>query len=137
MEDSHKKATEMIIKLQNKNAKLRLALLKLTTLCDNTKQHLVSEIWQQQIGYAKQIIEETDPFFKNSIIEQFDYNRCCGICDGVNDVCVSGFGGTDNNNKNYKEDICTCVSTIGSFEKNKIFYCKTCKKKKHKQPFNK
>jgi hypothetical protein len=59
MEDSHKKATEMIIKLQDKNAKLRIAILKLTTLCDNTKQHLVSEIWQQQIGYAKQIIEET------------------------------------------------------------------------------
>ena len=49
MEDSHKKATEMIIKLQDKNAKLRIAILKLTTLCDNTKQHLVSEIWQQQI----------------------------------------------------------------------------------------
>lgn len=51
--DSHKKATEMIIDLQNKNAKLRIALLKLTNLCDNTKQHLVSEVWQQRIGYAK------------------------------------------------------------------------------------
>lgn len=60
MEDSHKKATEMIIKLQNKNAQLRIAILKLTTLCDRTKQHLVSEIWAQQIGYAKQIIEETE-----------------------------------------------------------------------------
>ncbi len=58
--DSFKRASDMIIKLQDKNAKLRFALLKLTTLCENTKQHLVSEIWMQQIGYAKQIIEETE-----------------------------------------------------------------------------
>ena len=60
MEDSFKKSSEMIVALQNKNAKLRFAILKLTTLCDNTKQHLVSETWAQQIGYAKQIIKETE-----------------------------------------------------------------------------
>ena len=57
---NEKSASQMIIDLQDKNAKLRVAILKLTTLCDRTKQHLVSEIWEQQIGYAKQIIEETE-----------------------------------------------------------------------------
>lgn len=59
MENSHQKATRMIIELQDKNAKLRFALLSLTTLYDNTRQHLDSEIWMQKIGYAKQIVEET------------------------------------------------------------------------------
>ena len=59
MKDSHKRSTQMIIELQNKNANLKLALLKLTTLCDNTKQHLVGEIWQQQIGYAKEILNKS------------------------------------------------------------------------------
>lgn len=58
--NSTDRASQMIIDLQNKNAELRIALLKLITLCDNTKQHLVSEIWQQQIGYAKNIIENHD-----------------------------------------------------------------------------
>lgn len=60
MKDSHKIATEMIIRLQNQNARLRFAILKLTTISDNTKQHLVSEVWNQQIGFAKQVIEETE-----------------------------------------------------------------------------
>lgn len=57
--DSLKKATNMILKLQNKNCELRMALLNLITLCDNTKQHMESEIWFQKIAYAKQIIEKT------------------------------------------------------------------------------
>ena len=56
MQDSHKKATQMIIELQNKNTNLRIALTKLIALCDNTKQDQVSEIWQQMIGYAKEIL---------------------------------------------------------------------------------
>lgn len=57
--DSFKKATNMIVELQNKNCELRMALINLITLCDNTKQHLESEIWFQKIAYAKQIIEKT------------------------------------------------------------------------------
>jgi hypothetical protein len=59
-QDSFARATQMIVKLQDKNAKLRIAVLKLTTLCDNTQQHLVSDAWAQQIAFAKQIIEETE-----------------------------------------------------------------------------
>lgn len=58
---SEKRASDIIIELQNKNAKLRMGLGKLLNICDNTKQHLVNEVWQQQIGYAKQMFEETDP----------------------------------------------------------------------------
>lgn len=66
--DSFKRATEMIIELQNKNAKLRMGLGKLLKICENTKQHLVSEVWQQQIGYAKQMFIETDPNVKDKPI---------------------------------------------------------------------
>jgi hypothetical protein len=60
MEDSHKKATKMIIKLQDKNAILRLALLKIITLCNTTKQHLVSEDWKLNIEFAKDVINQTE-----------------------------------------------------------------------------
>jgi hypothetical protein len=60
MEDSHKKATRIIIKLQNKNAKLRLGLGKLLKICENTKMQNVSEGWLQQIGFAKQMFNETE-----------------------------------------------------------------------------
>ena len=60
MEDSHKKATEIIIDLQNKNAKLRIGLCKLLKMCDNYKMQDVSEIWWQQIGFAKQMFYETE-----------------------------------------------------------------------------
>jgi hypothetical protein len=60
MEDSHKKATKIIIDLQNKNAKLRLGLGKLLQICENTKMENVSEVWQQQIGFAKQMFYETE-----------------------------------------------------------------------------
>lgn len=32
------------------------------------------------------------------------------------------------------ESFYTCISVIGSFERNGIYYCKTCKNKKRKQP---
>ncbi len=60
MEDSHKKATEIIIDLQNKNAKLRIGLGKLIQICENTKMQNVSEVWKQQIGFAKQMFYETE-----------------------------------------------------------------------------
>ena len=53
--------TEMIIDLQDKNAKLRLGLGKLLEICDNTKQKEVSELWHFRIGLAKQMLHETDP----------------------------------------------------------------------------
>lgn len=60
MENSHQKATRMIIELQDKNAKLRLGLGKLLAICENTNMQNQSEIWQQQIGFAKQMYNETD-----------------------------------------------------------------------------
>lgn len=32
------------------------------------------------------------------------------------------------------ESVCDCISVIGSYPKNGIYYCKTCKKRKRKQP---
>jgi hypothetical protein len=85
--ESEKKATEMIIELQNKNAKLRMGLGKLLKICENTKQHLVSEVWQQQIGYANQMFIETDPNIKKMTIplHQGVFDKCapevdwCGV----------------------------------------------------------
>lgn len=57
---SDKRASEIIIELQNKNANLRMGLGKLLKICEDTKQHLVSEVWAQQIGFAKQMFIETD-----------------------------------------------------------------------------
>ncbi len=54
------KETEMIIELQNKNAKLRLGLGKLLKICQDTKMQNESEVWAQQIGFAKQMFKETD-----------------------------------------------------------------------------
>jgi len=59
-DDSFKKASNIIINLQNKNASLRMALLNIISLCDDTKQHLESEIWFQKIAFAKQIIKEIE-----------------------------------------------------------------------------
>lgn len=60
MEDSHKKATQMIMNLQDRNAKLRLGLGKLLKICKNCNLQNQSEIWQQQIGFAQQMFDETD-----------------------------------------------------------------------------
>lgn len=62
---SDKKASEIIIELQNKNANLRMGLGKLLKICEDTKQHLVSPVWMQQIGFAKQMFTETDPNVKD------------------------------------------------------------------------
>jgi len=35
-----------------------------------------------------------------------------------------------------ESSVCDCVSVIGSFQKDGIYYCKTCKKRKRKQPFD-
>ena len=66
-EDSFKKASRMIIELQDKNAKLRLGLGKLLKICLNTKMQNESPVWMQQIGFAKQMFDETDPWNKNKI----------------------------------------------------------------------
>jgi hypothetical protein len=60
MEDSHKKATKMIIDLQNKNAKLRIGFGKLLQICENTKMQNVSEGWMQHIVFAKKMFNETE-----------------------------------------------------------------------------
>ncbi|MEM3715424.1 MAG: hypothetical protein QXF82_10805 [Nitrososphaeria archaeon] len=60
-EDSFKKSTRMIAELQDKNAKLRLGLGKLLKICLNTKMQNESPVWMQQIGFAKQMFDETDP----------------------------------------------------------------------------
>jgi len=65
MENSHQKATRMIIELQNKNAELRMGLGKLLKICQDTNMQDESEIWAQQIGFAKQIYIETDANKKN------------------------------------------------------------------------
>jgi len=66
MENSHQKATRMIIELQDKNAKLRLGLGKLLKICLDKGMKNESEIWQQQIGFAKQMYDETDPSKKGN-----------------------------------------------------------------------
>lgn len=58
--ETYKIASKMIMDLQDRNIKLRSALIKLIQICDNTKQHLESEVWMQHIGYAKQMLNETD-----------------------------------------------------------------------------
>lgn len=56
-----KDATQMIIALQDKNAKLRLGLGKLLQLCKNTRMQDRSETWNHYIGVAQQVMDETDP----------------------------------------------------------------------------
>ena len=58
---SEKKASQMIIDLQDKNAKLRLGLGKLLQLCKNTKMNEQDEVWNHYIGLAQQMMDETDP----------------------------------------------------------------------------
>lgn len=38
------------------------------------------------------------------------------------------------NNNLVINQICECISVIGSFKKDEIYYCTSCKKKKPKQP---
>ena len=58
---NEKSASQMIIDLQDKNAKLRLGLGKLLQLCKNTKMNKESEIWNHYIGLAQLMMDETDP----------------------------------------------------------------------------
>ncbi len=64
--DSFKRATEMIIKLQDKNASLRFGLGTLLKICIDTNMHNESEVWQQNIGIAKEMFEKTDVYTNNS-----------------------------------------------------------------------
>jgi hypothetical protein len=59
--NSSDKASQMIIDLQDKNAKLRLGLGKLLQVCKNTKMNERSEIWNHYMGLAQQMMDETDP----------------------------------------------------------------------------
>jgi hypothetical protein len=70
--DTFKKSTEMIIDLQNKNAKLRLGLGKLLEICFNCKMQNESQVWMQQMGFAKQMFDETDPNDKWENTTPFD-----------------------------------------------------------------
>ena len=58
---NEKTASQMIIDLQNKNAKLRLGLGKLLQICKNTKMNEESESWNHFMGIAQQMMDETDP----------------------------------------------------------------------------
>ena len=58
---NEKTASQMIIDLQNKNAKLRLGLGKLLQICKNTKMNEESESWNHFMGLAQQMMDETDP----------------------------------------------------------------------------
>lgn len=58
---NEKTASQMIIELQNKNAKLRLGLGTLLKICLDTGMINESEVWMQQIVFAKQMFDETDP----------------------------------------------------------------------------
>lgn len=58
---NEKSASQYIMELQDKNAKLRLGLGKLLKICFNTKMQNESPVWMQQIGFAKQMFDETDP----------------------------------------------------------------------------
>lgn len=49
---------QLISELSQRNRNLKRALNKLIELCDNTKQHNVSEIWFQRIGFAKEILKD-------------------------------------------------------------------------------
>lgn len=70
--DSHKKAIQMIIELQNKNVKLRLGLGKLLAVCRNNKMQNESPVWMQQMGFAQQMYNETDPNQKRENTSPFD-----------------------------------------------------------------
>ncbi len=59
--ESDKKASQMIIDLQDKNAKLRMGLGKLLQLCKNTDMQKESSTWYHFIGLAQQMMDETDP----------------------------------------------------------------------------
>jgi hypothetical protein len=58
---NEKTASQMIMELQDKNAKLRLGLGKLLQLCKNTKMKDENETWEHYIGLAQQMMDETDP----------------------------------------------------------------------------
>lgn len=58
---NEKRASDMIIELQNKNGTLRLALGQLLKLCENTKMQDQSETWRHMIGVAKKAMHDTDP----------------------------------------------------------------------------
>lgn len=58
---SEKRASQMIIELQDKNATLRLALGKLLQLCKNTKKQDEDEIWRHYMGVAQEAMNMTDP----------------------------------------------------------------------------
>ena len=57
---SEKRASDMILELQNKNATLRLALGKLLKLCENTKMQDQSETWWHMMGVAKEAMNDID-----------------------------------------------------------------------------
>lgn len=57
---NEKKASQIIIDLQDKNAKLRIGLGKLLQLCKNTKMNEQDEIWRHYMGLAQQMMDETD-----------------------------------------------------------------------------
>lgn len=58
---NEKTASQMIMELQAKNAKLRIGLGKLLQLCKNTKMNEQNEIWRHYMGLAQQMMDETDP----------------------------------------------------------------------------
>ena len=57
---NEKTASQMIIELQDKNAKLRLGLGKLLQLYKNPKIKDESETWEHYIRLAQQMMDETD-----------------------------------------------------------------------------
>ncbi len=58
---NEKTARQMIIDLQDNNAKLRLGLGKLLQLCKNTKMNQQDEVWNHYMCLAQQMMDETDP----------------------------------------------------------------------------
>lgn len=61
MKKRYRSESEYIMELQDKNAKLRLGLGKLLQICKNTKMNHESPVWAQKIGFAQQMLNETDP----------------------------------------------------------------------------
>jgi hypothetical protein len=59
-EDSFTRATNMIIKLQDRNTQLRYVLLKILALADTTEHSFSNKVWKEYISYAKEIIKKTD-----------------------------------------------------------------------------
>lgn len=59
--DSFRRATKEIVKLQDKNLKLRLGLGKLLQLCKNCEMEKQSSTWYHFMGLAQQMMDETDP----------------------------------------------------------------------------